>query len=128
MAARKTNKTTTAAPTTTKSKADAIRDWFESNPEGTATQCAKALAEQGIEVGSGHCQQILNKRRGGSSGGKVDVAQIKLAAEFVEANGGDVENAVASIEYVGGFITKCGNAAKAKAALEAYQSVAALLK
>lgn len=59
---------------------------------------------------------------------KVDVAQIKLAAEFVTNNGGDIENAIASIEYVGEFITRCGNAAKAKAALEAYQSVAQLLK
>ena len=120
MARKQTPKT---APVVT-NKADAIRDWFKENPQGTAVQCQKALAEQGIEVGSGHCQQILNKSK---SGGKVDVAQIKLAAEFVGNNGGDIENALASIEYVGTFISACGSPVKAKAALEAYQSVAAVL-
>ena len=106
------------------SKADAIRDWFKENPQGTAVQCQKALAEQGIEVGSGHCQQILNKTK---SGGKVDVNTIKLAAEFVESHG-DVEQALTAIDSIGEFITTCGSPAKAKAALEAYQSVAAVLK
>jgi len=105
-------------------KSDAIRDWLKANPNGTAVQCQKALAEQGIEVGSGHCQQILNKSK---SGGKVDVAQIKLAATFVETYG-DIDAAIEAIDGVGEFIQQCGNPAKAKSALEAYQSVAAMLK
>lgn len=126
MAAPKKNAPKTAAPKVeTKEivKSDAIRDWFKSNPEGTAVQCQKALAEQGIEVGSGHCQQILNKSK---SGGKVDVAQIRLAADFVKTHG-DIEAAIEAIDAVGGFIKSCGSPEKAKAALEAYQSVASVL-
>lgn len=121
MAARKATKKT--ATTETKNKSDSIRDWFKENPQGTAVECQKALAEQGIEIGSGHAQQILNKTR---SGGKVDVAQIKLAAEFVQ-NNGDIETALTAIDSVGEFISACGSPQKAKAALEAYQSVAAVL-
>jgi hypothetical protein len=86
--AKRSNTRTNRTTTTDKSKSDHIRECFGANPEGTAAQCAKALAEKGVEVGSGHCQQILNKRRGGGSSSKVDVAQIKLAAEFVAANEG----------------------------------------
>ncbi|MDB4793037.1 hypothetical protein OAG75_00185 [bacterium] len=123
MATRKSTKKTTATKTN-QSKADHIRDWFAANEKGTAVQCQKALAEQGVEVGSGQCQQILNKKRGG---GKIDVNTIKTAAEFVAAYG-DIDAALEAIEGVGEFITKCGSPVKAKAALEAYQSVAAVLK
>lgn len=122
MATRKsTKKTTTSKNNTT--KADHIRDWFAANPNGTAVECQKRLAEQGVEVGSGQCQQILNKKRGG---GKVDVNTIKTAAEFV-ATYGDIDAALEAIDGVGEFISTCGSPAKAKAALE-YQSVAAVLK
>lgn len=122
MAAR-TNKTNKKNETPVV-KSDAIRDWLKANPNGTAVQCQKALAEQGIEVGSGHCQQILNKTK---SGGKVDVAQIKLAAQFVESYG-DIDAAIEAIDGVGEFIQQCGNPAKAKSALEAYSAVSAALK
>ncbi|HCS50109.1 hypothetical protein [Rubinisphaera sp.] len=124
MAARKTAVKKTATPKPEIKKSDAIRDWFKANPNGTAVQCQKALAEQDITIGSGHAQQILNKIKGG---GKIDVSKIKLASEFVSEYG-DIDSALEAIEGVGGFIQACGNPAKAKAALEAYQSVAAALK
>lgn len=105
-------------------KADAIRNWFKENPDGTATQCEKALKEQGIEVSSGHCQQVKNKSKAGT---KVDVNQIKLAAAFVKENDGNIESAIAAIDQVGEFIKQCGTPEKAKSALEAYQSVADML-
>lgn len=123
MATRKSTKKTTSTKNNT-TKADHIREWFAANPNGTAVECQKGLAEQGVEVGSGQCQQILNKKRGG---GKIDVNTIKTAAEFVAAYG-DIDAALEAIEGVGEFITKCGSPAKAKSALEAYQSVADVLK
>ena len=55
----------------------------------------------------------------------VDVETVKLAAEFVGQYDGSIEDAVAAISTVGGFVEQCGGAAKAKAALEVYESVAA---
>jgi hypothetical protein len=128
----KTNKTTASAvapvvaaePTrATINKSDSIRQWFAENPTGTAVQCQKALAEQGIVVGSSHCQQVKNNN---SSKQKVDLDSIKLAASFVKSNG-DVAKAIEAIDQVGDFITRCGSPAKAKAALEAYEAMAAAL-
>ncbi len=110
-------------------KSEKIREWFAANPEGTATQAQKAMAALGIVVGSGHCQQIKNKLSGGSTSAsaRVDVNMIKVAAEFIKSQEGDVETAIAAIDSVGEFISKCGSPAKAKAALEAYQAMAAAL-
>ena len=124
MAAKKTTpKKVETVPAPEVPKSQMIRDWFDANPQGTAVQCVKALAEQGVEVGSAHCQQILSKRK---AGGKIDVAQIKLAAEFVGTHG-DIDSALAAIDAVGHFIKTCGSPEKAKAALESYKAVAAVL-
>ncbi|MBI1347131.1 hypothetical protein GC163_12675 [bacterium] len=126
MAKRTTNKTTTEP--TEINKSEKIREWFAANPEGTAVQAQKAMKELGIEVGSGHCQQIKNKLSGGSTASaKVDVNTLKLAAEFVKTQDGDVETALAAIDQIGEFVSKCGSPAKAKSALEAYQAMAAVL-
>lgn len=132
MAKRNSTPTNTAPKTTTETteinKSEKIREWFAANPEGTAVGAQKAMAALGITVGSGHCQQIKNKLNGGSTASaKVDVATIKLAAEFVKTQDGDVETALAAIDQIGEFIQKCGSPAKAKAALEAYQAMAAVL-
>lgn len=125
MAKRTTNKTNNTAAAAVengdKTKSDLIRDWYKKNPKGTATQCMKALAAQGIEVGSSHCQQVKNESKQ-----TVDLETIKTAAEFVKQHG-DVEDAIAAIDQVGEFITQCGNATKAKAALEAYKAMAAVI-
>lgn len=123
MAARKTAVKKTATPKPEIKKSDAIRDWFKANPNGTAVQCQKALAEQDITIGSGHAQQILNKIKGG---GKIDVSKIKLAAEFASTYP-EVEVAMEALESVGFYIQNCGGFNKAVAALEAYQSVAEAL-
>ncbi|MEZ5945233.1 MAG: hypothetical protein R3C18_27985 [Planctomycetaceae bacterium] len=119
MAARKK----TTKPATNVPKAQLIREWFDANPQGTAVECVKALADQGVEVGSAHCQQILSKRKAGK---KIDVDTIKLAAEFVSTHG-DIDAAISAIDAVGDFIKSCGSPEKAKAALETYQAVAAVL-
>ncbi|WP_013627801.1 hypothetical protein [Rubinisphaera brasiliensis] len=124
MAARKNAANKPEAKRPAISKADAIRSWFKDNPEGTAVECQKALKEQGIEVGSGHAQQILNKSK---SGGKVDVSTIKLAADFATAYG-DVDAALKAIDAVGDFIQACGSPQKARTALETYQTVADALQ
>lgn len=125
--ARKTAAPKPAAVETT-TKADAIRAWFKQNPEGTAVECQKALKKQGVEIGSPQAQSILNKIKGGSTtaSNKIDVAAIKLAAEFV-AEYGDIDAALEAIDAVGGFIQACGSPQKAKAALETYQSVASMI-
>ncbi|MEZ5943184.1 MAG: hypothetical protein R3C18_17465 [Planctomycetaceae bacterium] len=46
MAARKK----TTKPATNVPKAQLIREWFDANPQGTAVECVKALADQGVEV------------------------------------------------------------------------------
>ena len=132
MAKRNTATPTTtapAAPTTNTeiNKSEKIREWFAANPEGTAVGAQKAMAELGITVGSSHCQQVKNKLSGGTTSTKVDVNTIKLAAEFVKSQDGDVETALAAIDQIGEFVSKCGSPAKAKAALEAYQAMAAAL-
>ncbi|MEZ5943183.1 MAG: hypothetical protein R3C18_17460 [Planctomycetaceae bacterium] len=71
---------------------------------------------------SAHCQQILSKRKAGK---KIDDT-IKLAAEFVSTHG-DIDAAISAIDAVGDFIKSCGSPEKAKAALETYQAVAAVL-
>ncbi len=81
--------TTTEQPI---NKSDSIRQWFAANPNGTAVQCQRAMAELGIEVGSSHCQQIKNQSKQ-----KVDLDSIKLAAAFVRANG-DVAKAIEAID------------------------------
>lgn len=127
--ARKTAVTKPAAvEAKTTTKADAIRAWFKQNPESTAVECQKALKKQGIEIGSPQAQSILNKIKGGSTtaSSKIDVAAIKLAADFV-AEYGDIDAAIEAIDAVGGFIQSCGSPAKAKAALETYQSVASMI-
>ena len=121
MAAKKTTPKKVETPEVPKSQM--IRDWFDANPNGTAVQCVKAMAEQGVEVGSAHCQQILSKRK---AGGKIDVSTIKVAAEFVGTHG-DIEAAIEAIDAVGDFIKQCGSPEKAKAALETYRAVAAVL-
>lgn len=126
MAKRSTTPTTTApvAPTpapNTNTKSAAIREWFAANPTGSAVQCQKAMAAQGIEVGSSHCQQVKNESKQ-----RVDVETIKIAAAFVKQNG-DLKKSLAAIDEVGEFINQCGSPAKAKAALEAYQAMAAAL-
>ncbi|MEZ5951206.1 MAG: hypothetical protein R3C12_18735 [Planctomycetaceae bacterium] len=59
----------------------------------------------------------MNKIKGGSTtaSSKIDVAAIKLAADFV-AEYGDIDAAIEAIDAVGGFIQSCGSPAKAKAA------------
>lgn len=114
-------KTTVAAAPNTNTKSAAIREWFAANPTGTAVQCQKAMAAQGIEVGSSHCQQVKNESKQ-----RVDVETIKIAAAFVKQNG-DVKKSLAAIDEVGEFINQCGSPAKAKAALEAYEAMAAAL-
>lgn len=124
MAKKNTTPAPAAAPVTTTepaNKSDSIRQWFAANPNGTAVQCQRAMAELGIEVGSSHCQQIKNQSKQ-----KVDLETIKLAAAFVKSNG-DVAKAIEAIDQIGDFINKCGSPAKAKAALEAYEAMAAAL-
>ncbi|QDU73758.1 hypothetical protein Pan97_07570 [Bremerella volcania] len=126
MAKKTTNarKTTTdkAATSGEQSKSDLIRAWFKENPKGTATQCQRAMKEKhNIEVVSSHCQQVKNEAKQ-----TVDLDTIKTAAEFVKTHG-NVEDALVAIDQVGDFITQCGNAKKAKAALEAYQAMAAVI-
>lgn len=132
MAKRNTATPTTATPKTTTApteinKSEKIREWFAANPNGTAVQAQKAMKELGIEVGSSHCQQVKNKLNGSSTSAKVDVETIKIAAAFVKTQDGDVETAIAAIDQIGEFISKCGSPAKAKAALEAYAAMAAVL-
>lgn len=126
MAKRTTSKTNNSAAAAVEngeiSKSQLIREWFKANPKGTATQCQKAMKElHKIEVGSSHCQQVKNESKQ-----TVDLETVKTAAEFVKAHG-DVDSALEAIDQVGDFITTCGNATKAKAALEAYKAMAAVI-
>ena len=81
----------------------------------------KALAAQGVEVTAGRVSAVL---RSGNGGQKVDVEQIKRAAEFVKGYKGKVEDAVAAINAVGRFVDDCGSAEKAVKAIEAFRAVA----
>jgi len=113
-----TRKSTTAPATV--SKADAIRAYHKEHPDATPKEIAEALTKQGVEVNAGRVSGVL---RGGS--GKVDVETIKRAAAFAAGYNGKLDEAVSAIETVGKFVQECGGAEKAKAALEAYQAVAA---
>ena len=88
-------------------------------------EIAEPLTKQGVEVNEGRVSAVPGT---GTSRGRVDVETVKLAADFVGQYDGSVKDAVAAIETVGGFVEQCGGAAKAKAALEVYESVAAAVK
>lgn len=114
---------TTTTPATV-SKADAIRAYYKEHPELGPKDIAAALVKQGVDVTAGSVSGVL--RTGMSR--KVDVDTIKRAAEFVGQYEGKLADAVKAIDAVGGFIESCGNAEKAKAALEAYETVVAVVK
>lgn len=110
----------------TVNKAQAIRDYSAKHPNDGPAAVVKALAAQGVDVTASRVSTVL---RGGSTkkkNGSVDVDTIKKAAEFVKAHG-DVDEALKAIEQVGEFITECGNAKKATAALEAYKAMAEVI-
>ena len=94
-------------------------------PNAGPKEIAEPLTKQGVEVNPGRVSAVLGT---GTSRGRVDVETVKLAADFVGQYDGSVKDAVAAIETVGGFVEQCGGAAKAKAALEVYESVAAAVK
>lgn len=123
-----------AVPATTTSekinKADAIRSYFDANPDAKPNDIAAALTkEHGIEFGSAHVSSVLSRHRNGganaNSNGKIDPELIKSAATFVAAHG-DVAKALEALDQVGEFIDACGNSRNARAALETFQSLAAV--
>jgi len=113
--AKRTSKTDSVV-----SKAQAIRDYHRDNPDAGPKEIVVALTKQGVEVNAGRVSSVL---RGG--GNKVDVETIKAAAQFVAGYDGKLEDALAAVSSVGGFVEKCGGASRAKGALEAYEAVVA---
>lgn len=120
--------TTTPAVNTanTANKADAIRQYANDNPGVGPAAIAKALTAQGIEVNASRVSTVL--RGGNGAKGGLNVDSIKLAAEFVKSSGMAPELAKDTIKAVGNFIDRCGGAAKAVSAIEAFESVSAALK
>ena len=118
-----TRKSTPATPAV--SKAQAVRDYHAEHPELGPSEISEALTKKGVEVTAGRVSGVL---RSGTSRGRVDVDTIKRAAEFVGQYKGKLADAVKAIETVGGFVESCGGAEKAKAALEAYEAVVAVVK
>ena len=88
-------------------------------------EIGEPLTKQGVEVNPGRVSAVLGT---GTSKGQVDVETVKLAADFVRQYDGSIKDAVAAIDTVGGFVEQCGGAAKAKAALEVLELVAAAVK
>lgn len=133
MAKRTTTPATVNAPATTatangkneNSKAKAIRAYKAGHPDAGPKEIAEALGKDGVEVTAGRVSAVL---RSGTASSKVDVDTIKRAAEFLRTFNGKVEEAVKAIDSVGQYVVACGGAEKAKAAIEAYQAVAALVK
>jgi hypothetical protein len=115
-----TAQATTATATGDPNKAQAIRDYHAGHPNAKPADVVKALAAQGVEVTAGRVSAVLR----GNGGQKVDVEQIKRAAEFVKGYKGKVEDAVAAINAVGRFVDDCGSAEKAVKAIEAFRAVA----
>jgi hypothetical protein len=105
------------------SKAEAVRQYHKEHPDAGPKEIAEALTKKGVEVTAGRVSAVLR-----SGGSKVDVDTIKRAAEFVANYKGSIKDALKAIETVGGFVEACGGADKAKAALEAYEAVAAAVK
>lgn len=126
MAKRSTTRSRKSTPATeTVSKAEAVRRYHAEHPDAGPKEISEALAKKGVEVTAGRVSGVL---RSGTSGNKVDVDTIKRAAEFVGSYKGKLADAVKAIETVGGFVEACGGAAKAKAALEAYEAVVKVVK
>lgn len=105
--------------TETKSKAQSIKEYAKANPNAKPAEIAKALTAAGIKVSSGRVANVLNRSKP-----SINVEAIKSAAAFVKGYKGEVMEAAAAIESVGGFIDSCGSASAALLALEAYQAIA----
>lgn len=120
-----TTNTTTTVVAEPNNKAKAIRDYKAANPAAGPSEIAKALTAQGVEVNASRVSTVL---KGGSGGSKVDVEQIKKAAEFLKGFGGKADDAKKAIMSVGGFVSECGSPEKAVAALDAYAALALALK
>jgi len=112
-------------PRGTVSKAEAIRQYKAEHPDLGPKEIAAALTKQGVEVTAGRVSAVL---RSGTSRNRVDVDTIRRAAEFVTNYKGSIQDALKAIATVGQFVEQCGGADKAKAALEAYEAVAAAVK
>lgn len=108
-------------------RSEVIRKYKADHPNAGPSEIAKALAGEGLDVSSSLVSSVLNTgRRNGRSSG-LSVETIKLAAEFVKAHKGKLEDAEASIKSVGTFIDSCGGADSALAALQSYRAVAEVI-
>ncbi len=119
--------TPAAVAQTEVNRSEAIRKYKSDHPQAGPSEIAKALAGEGLDVSSSLVSSVLNTgRRNGRSGG-LSVETIKLAAEFVKAHKGKLEDAEASIKSVGAYIDSCGGAEAALAALQSYRAVAEVI-
>jgi hypothetical protein len=95
-----------------------ISAYHKEHPDATPKQISETLAKNGIEVNAGRVSGVLR-----GNGGQVDVETIREAAAFVAGYAGKMEDALAAVSMVGGFVEACGGAKKAKETLEAYKAV-----